>query len=298
MMDEKARENLNRLLRDHEDLVGASRMTEIALKSLKTAIDELQPGERDLADHIHGFCDVLRQTEPRIIPLLNLIDRFEKALRAHEDGGKSTEEIRQAAREILDEKLALFAEKVRKVTEHGLAYIKEGETIIVHTASIGMRNMFITAKSELGINYRMVLLDQGNEKTAQLIKDFTRAGIDLLVVPEFDVGQVLEWADKIFIGALAATPDGKLICSVGTDNIVGMCKLHRIPVILFINTLKFSYQPAEDQHIHEVDQIKCIDSIPFSFRKSSHCTVELDHIDIMITEYGETSEEFYSKYFF
>ena len=49
------------------------------------------------------------------------------------------------------------------------------------------------------------------------------------------------------------TLDNKLICDSGTSNIVSECHLNKIPVYLFLKSLKLSHFPASEQNIKKYE---------------------------------------------
>lgn len=140
--------------------------------------------------------------------------------------------------------------KVEQVIEHGLKLIQDGDIIVVHTASSDITNMQVKAKKNLGRQFKLIILKQDLVKTKLLVKTLSRAEIELLVVPEYNLSHYIKGANKMFIGAVSITPDAKIIAAIGTANIVSLCHLNNVPVYLFANSLRFSYHAASRQRIH------------------------------------------------
>jgi len=137
--------------------------------------------------------------------------------------------------------------------------------------------------------FQILILKQDFIKTKWLISDFSKAGLDHIVVPEYNLSQYLETANKLFIGAMSVTPDKKVIAAVGTAGIVSLCHLNKIPVYLLINSLKFAHQIFLKQNIHKKEEIKQEDDLTYRLTTYSHDKIDLNLIDHLITEAGEIS---------
>lgn len=294
-MNEKDMKNMYRLFRQHDDAVGSSRATVIALESFYRSIRELKCDASQLKSLIVELCDAIKVSEPRIVPLIRIIMDFEKEMASHY--GKEVEEIKQIATDILMGKIDRYNSNVKKVTENGLAYLQDNDTIMVHTASSGVINMFVKAKTELGRQFRLLILKQDLLKTKQLISALTKAEIEHVVVPEYDLSHVIGTANKMFMGGLSVTTDGKIVTAVGTANVVSLCHLNNVPVYMFINTFKFSNHPSTSQRIHKKEETVSKDDYSYRLTTFSHDLVDSKLINHMITEHGEMSQSFYSKFF-
>lgn len=294
-MNEKDKKNMYRLFRQHDDAVGSSKATEIALEAFSRSILELKCGPSELESLIVELCEAIKVSEPRIVPLIRIIIEFEREMKEH--FGKDADETRQIAARILTGKIHRYHSKVSMVTENGLAYIRDDDTIMVHTASTGVINMFIKSKKELGRRFKLLILKQDFVKTRQLISALSKAEIEHIVVPEYDLSHVIGTANKMFMGGLAVTTDGKVVTAVGTANIVSLCHLNKVPTYLFINTLKFSNHPSNSQRIHKKEETISRDEYTYRLTTFSHDLLDFKLIDHMITEHGETSRNSYSKFF-
>ena len=283
-MNQKDKDILCRLIRDHEDLLGASRTALLALESFMTSIERLKCSPEQIRELYLELAEAIKGTRPRIIPLIHLIEEFEQEMQPHFNG--DLEKVRQKAISILQAKHARLKAKVGKIIELGMDCIEQGDTIIVHTASLDVVNMLILAHQVMGKAIKVIVLKQDFVKTRKIIKALAEADMNTVVVPEYAMGHYVQQADKMFVGALSITHDGKAVTAVGTANIVSLCHYQEIPVYLFANTLKFSHLPSEDQQIHTkmVEQVQ--DQCSYRLTVYSHDLLDLEMIDFLVTEDG------------
>ncbi len=293
-MDEKDKEILFKLFRDHEDVLGSSRIAMLALKAFINSIQDLKCNAAELRDLFTELCEAIKNTEPRIVPLIHLIKPFEAEMQTlYSD---DLEKTKKEAIRILTAKHDLLKSKVGKIIEHGVGLIKDGDAIIVHTASFDVTQMLAMARDVFQKNFKVVILKQDFVKTKLLIKTLSKAKVELLVVPEYSLSHYIEQANKLFIGAVSITPDAKVVTAIGTSNIVSLCHLNQIPVYLFASSLKFSHHPSSHQKIHTKLVAKSHDDVDYTLTTHSHDIVDLKLIDYLITEDGEVGKDGMEKY--
>ena len=73
--------------------------------------------------------------------------------------------------------------------------------------------------------------------------------------------------------------------------IVSECHIHKIPILLFLKTLKFSHYPATEQNILKNSFQDIHDGVEYSFSIHSNDIIKLELIDHIITEKGEISTD-------
>ncbi len=288
-MKEKDKEILYKLIRDHEDMMGASRTAMLALESFIRSIQQLRCTSDQVRDLYLELAEAIKNTEPKIVPLIHLIEEFEKEIEPYFDG--DLEQVRSQAVRILTGKLEKIRTRVGRVIEIGLSYIQTGDVILVHTASKDVINMLVMAREVFQKRFTVLVLKQDIVKTKQLIQALKRAGVDLTVVPEYNVSHCLDRADKLFIGAMSVTRDFKVVTAIGTANIVGLCHLNRIPVYLFATTLKISHKEGGEHRIHTKVETKHQGDLDYNLTTHSHDLLDLHLVDKMITEDGEIGQD-------
>lgn len=283
-MKNEDKQRLCSLIRDHEDAVGSSRVTMIAIRSFIESIRQVRCRVDEVRDLYSELSDVIKHTEPRVIPLIHLIEEFENELREFPE--ESIEDIRDKAIQVLEDKHLKIKTKIGKVIEHGLTCINDGDVIIVHTISFDVANMLKLAREVLLKNFKVVVLKQDLAKTRRLVKLLTSADIDMEIIPEYSLNHYIGKGNKVFMGALSLTEDMKVVTAAGSANVVSLCHLNELPVYLFANTLKFSHRTAGQQNIHRKVEAKTHGDVCFNLVTHSHDTVDLKHVDFLITEDG------------
>jgi translation initiation factor eIF-2B subunit alpha len=280
-------ESLYQLFRDHEEVMGASRTTIVALQSFRDSIQRLRCSPPVFENLVLELDEVIKNTEPRIIPLVHLVEAFEREMRPY--FGKPLNEAKSHALAILDQKLALFNSSNERLIDYGRHLIKDGDVIIAHSPSLPIRHALASAHTDLHRQFRVIVLEQHFIRIKQLIRDLAVSGIDHLVIPEYNLSHFLDTANKVFLGATSVTPDRKVISTVGSANIVGLCHLNGIPIYLLVNSLKFAHQSVAGQKIHKEDQKQSKENLIYTQTTFSHDIVDFDLIDHVITEEGEIS---------
>ena len=184
-MKTEDKEILCSLIRDHEDTVGSSRVTMMALKAFIESIRQVRCSVEEVRELYAELSSAIKNTEPKVIPLIHLIEEFEKELNGPTD--ETLDEIKEKAIRILEEKHHKIETKIGKVIEHGLTCINEGDVIIVHTISYDVTNMLKLAREILHKTFKVIVLKQDLAKTRRLIKSLSAADIDMEIIPEYSL---------------------------------------------------------------------------------------------------------------
>jgi translation initiation factor eIF-2B subunit alpha len=283
------REKLYNLFRDLADALGTNRTTMAALQSFINAVKLLECKRESLLTQYAELIETIKNTEPRIIPLIHLIEQFETEIKAYSDA--SCDEIRNQTVRILTQKMKLSESMTEKVIRVGRQYVMDNDVVITHSASTVVERILVEAKKELNRKFSVIILKQDFLKTKQMITWLTEAGIDHIIVPEYSLSLQLEKATKVFIGAVSVTHDKQAVAVVGTANVVSFCHINHIPVYLFVKSLKFSHQSHTHQHIYlkVVDMVQ--DGCVYPLTTHSHDLIDLKLVDHLITENGEVEIE-------
>ena len=285
-MNVNEREILYKLIREHEEVMGVSRTTMVALESYRQALKNLKSTDTQIfKDLVIELNTVIKNTEPKIIPLTHLIEEFEIELQIYLEN--PFEQIRDQALQILSQKRARYENCIQGVIDHGVQVIEENDLIIAQSSSLAIRSVLKQAHSVLKRKFKVLILDQNFIRIKQLVKELFQEGVEFLVVPEYNLSHLLKTVTKLFIGAVSITPDKKIITTVGTANAVGLCHLNRIPIYLLANSLKFAHRMVAEQHIYRVESQRSCDHLTYRYATYSHDQVDLNLIDHVITEQGE-----------
>lgn len=275
---------MHNLMREHEDVLGSSRSTLLALGSFMASVQELACPPERLREQYLELTEAIKMTRPKVIPLIHLIEEFEKEMEPHY--GQDPEMVKQTAVEILRAKYDKLQTKSGKIIELGLTCIEEGDTIVVHAANANVIGIITLANQVLDKDINVIVLQQNLAKTKRMISQLRQSDVPLQAVPEYSLNHYIGKANKMFCGALSITADHQVVAPVGTANIASLCHFHQVPVYLFANTLKFAHGESADQRIHSESVTQDKHDQAYELITYSHDMVDLKMVDFLITEEG------------
>jgi translation initiation factor 2B subunit (eIF-2B alpha/beta/delta family) len=275
---------LHSLMREHEDVLGSSRSTLLALGSFMAAVQELACPPDQLREQYLELTEAIKMTRPKVIPLIHLIEEFEREMEPHYSQDPDT--VKQTAIEILQAKYDKLQEKSGKIIELGLTCIDPKDMIVVHAANANVIGIITLAHQVMGKEINVIVLQQNLAKTKRMISQLRQSNVRLQAVPEYSLSHYIGKANKMFCGALSITTDHQVLAPVGTANIASLCHFHQVPVYLFANTLKFAHGVTADQRIHRESVTQDKHDQAYELITYSHDVVDLKMVDFLITEEG------------
>jgi translation initiation factor eIF-2B subunit alpha len=228
---------------------------------------------------------VIKNTEPKVIPLVHLIETFEAQVASADD--PSLEVAKQRAVDILKAQLERFEAATAQVTERCVEIIAAGDLIVVHSPTACIRNALIRAHTELERSFRVLVLKQDFIRTKELVNDLERHGLEHLVISEYKLSHYLKSAAKLFIRAVSLTRDNRAVTGIGTADVFSLCHWYHVPVYLFVESIKFAHQTLADQHIFDETRDQTEADFTFHLKTHSHDFIDLTMVDHLITENGE-----------
>ena len=291
-MNDKNRKNMYKLLRELGDTQGIARMTVASLNCFIESIRQLKCNREDIEPLYFELADAIKNTEPKIIPLIHLLRRFESEMQRVLKPEMDVEEVREKTIESLERKVELFKSNAAKVTENGLSYIDNKDVIIVHSPSSVVTNILVQARTKHNKEFEVIVLEHNRDRTRQVVEALREAAIEHIVAPAHNVSHHIDRATKMFVGALTITTDGKIVAPTGTAGTVSLCHLNNVPVHLFANTLHYSHKGATEQYIYQGEEVTQSANVDFPMTTHSHDLVSLDHINHIVTETGEMEKGF------
>ena len=295
-MQTKDKEILYKLFRDHEDVSGATQTSLLVLASIIASIKRLKCSKDDIQEKIQELIDTIKNSEPRMVPLINMISLCEKKVKSISNLSKGTvEEIKRAVADAIEDEIEHLNRNIKRVVDFGVACIDNGDFIIVYAVSAPVKIIIPEAKKR-GKKFKVLILSQDLRKTKQVMKILNREGVAFDVVPEYDLSNFLDKVNKLFIGAIAITADNKVVTAAGTSNIVSLAHIHNLPVYLIVNSLKLSAKKGIDQSIHQKSEKRRDNDVEYMFFSHSHDIVDLEWIDHLILENGEIDIKDLPKY--
>ena len=284
-MSNLEQQTINKLFRDLIRVYSTSATSMIGLDSIKMAITELVCEEGGLADEINKLSDSIKNTQPRMFPLDNLMLILDEEVQSLSD---SNQLKKNAIIKLIDGFKRRLDSDLDELTQKSLEWIDDGDFIVIHSIEETIENLIPEAKLKEK-NFKILVLKQDIITTSKILKILNGNNIKFEVIPEYDLMHYFGEITKLFIGTQALTNDNHIVCDPGTSNIVSECHLHKVPICLFLKTLKFSHYPASDQNIHKNSYKDEHDGVEYKYSIHSNDIIKLNLIDHIITEKGEVS---------
>ena len=284
-MSNLEQQTIDKLFRDLIRVYSTSATSMIGLDSIKMAITELACDEAGLADEINKLSDSIKKTQPRMFPLDNLMLILDREVQSLLNANQLTK--KSIINLIDDFKLRLDSD-LDSLIQKSLEWIEDGDFIVIHSIEENIENL-IPEASQRGKKFKILVLKQDIITTGKILKILMETNIDFEVIPEYDLVHYFGEITKLFIGTQALTNDNYIVCDSGTSNIVSECHIHKVPICLFLKSLKFSHYPASDQNIRKNSYKDEYDGVEYNYSIHSNDVIKLDLIDHIITEKGEVS---------
>jgi len=277
---------LDALFRDIVKFYSSSQTSIITLNAITAAITELECPTEDFKMELTTVCDIIKNSQPRMFPIDNLIILLEKELQEKDYfSDKDIDARKTAVTKIIESLEERLNDDMNELANQGVKHIEDGDHIILHSVEEGAELLLPEAK-RMGKNFEVLILRQDLVKTKQVINILDTAGIKYTVVPEWDLIHFFDKVNKLFIGAYALTVDGKFVSDSGTSNIVSECHIHKLPVYLFAPTLEITNTFSRDQNIYLKDESVNESGSDYNLISHSSDIVSLDFVDHIITEHG------------
>ena len=287
---------LDALFRDIVKFYSSSQTSIITLNAITAAITELECPTEDFKMELTTVCDIIKNSQPRMFPIDNLIILLEKELQEKDYfSDKDIDARKTAVTKIIESLEERLNNDMNELATQGVKHIEDGDHIILHSVEEGAELLLPEAK-RMGKNFEVLILRQDLVKTKQVINILDTAGIKYTVVPEWDLIHFFDKVNKLFIGAYALTVDGKFVSDSGTSNIVSECHIHKLPVYLFAPTLEITNTFSRDQNIYLKDESVSESGSDYNLISHSSDIVSLDLVDHIITEKGAIDKNKLAKY--
>jgi len=287
---------LDALFRDIVKFYSSSQTSIITLNAITAAITELECPTEDFKMELTTVCDIIKNSQPRMFPIDNLIILLEKELQEKDYfSDKDIDARKTAVTKIIESLEERLNDDMNELANQGVKHIEDGDHIILHSVEEGAELLLPEAK-RMGKNFEVLILRQDLVKTKQVINILDTAGIKYTVVPEWDLIHFFDKVNKLFIGAYALTVDGKFVSDSGTSNIVSECHIHKLPVYLFAPTLEITNTFSRDQNIYLKDESVSESGSDYNLISHSSDIVSLDLVDHIITEKGAVDKNKLAKY--
>ena len=192
----------------------------------------------EFSSAVHEAKDYLNSARPTAVNLSWALNRMEQVIAANHD--KSVKEIKTLLKLEAEAIKLEDAEMCRKIGEHGLTLIKNGDGILTHcnagqlaTAKYGTALAPIHLGREQGMNFRVFcdetrpLLQGARLTTFELIED----GVDTTLICDNMASQVMKngWVNAVFVGCDRVAANGDACNKIGTSGLAILAKHYGIP---------------------------------------------------------------------
>lgn len=194
---------------------------------------------------VHEAKEYLNSARPTAVNLSWALNRMEKVIFDNPD--KSVSELKEL---LKSEAIAIKSEDsemCRKIGEHGLTLIKNGDGILTHcnagqlaTSKYGTALAPIHLGRERGMNFHVFCdetrpLLQGARLTAF---ELTADGVDTTLICDNMASQVMKngWINAVFVGCDRVAANGDACNKIGTSGVAILAKYYKIPFYVFTPT--------------------------------------------------------------
>ncbi|MBR0316062.1 MAG: S-methyl-5-thioribose-1-phosphate isomerase [Synergistaceae bacterium] len=194
---------------------------------------------------VHEAKEYLNSARPTAVNLSWALNRMEKVISDNPD--KSVSELKKL---LKSEAIAIKSEDsemCRKIGEHGLTLIKNGDGILTHcnagqlaTSKYGTALAPIHLGRERGMNFHVFCdetrpLLQGARLTAF---ELTTDGVDTTLICDNMASQVMKngWINAVFVGCDRVAANGDACNKIGTSGVAVLAKYYKIPFYVFTPT--------------------------------------------------------------
>ncbi|ODV82098.1 IF-2B-domain-containing protein [Suhomyces tanzawaensis NRRL Y-17324] len=226
-----------RFLEEDEDLT----MPIAAIESLVTMLRTKQPStSSELIKLVKSNIDTLKSSISNAISLSAGCDLFMRFVLRNTNLYSDWE----SCKKNLVENGELFVQRAKdsrnKLAEFGIPFIKDDDTILVHSFSRVVYQLLLKARKEKLIRFRVKVTEsRPSGKGYHMAKLLRDADIPVEVIVDNAVGYVIHNVDKILVGAEGVAESGGIINHIGSYQIGCLAKTNNKPFYVVTESHKF-----------------------------------------------------------
>ncbi|KAK6201592.1 uncharacterized protein RJT21DRAFT_36080 [Scheffersomyces amazonensis] len=212
-----------------------------AIESLVTMLRVKQPStSSELINLVKSNIDTLKRSIPNAISLSAGCDLFMRFVLRNTNLYRDWE----SCKTNLVENGELFVQRAKesreKSAEFGIPFIKDDDTILVHSYSRVVYHLLLKARTEKLIRFRVIVTEsRPTEKGYHMAKLLREADIPVEVIVDNAVGYVIHKVDKILVGAEGVAESGGIINHIGSYQIGCLAKTNNKPFYVVTESHKF-----------------------------------------------------------
>ena len=141
----KDQKTIDKLFRDLIRVYSTSATSMIGLDSIQTAIGELGCENSNLGNEIMTLSDVVKNTQPRMFPLDNLMLILDKKIKPLIENKQLT---KNSVSTILDTFRSRLESDLEALVTSGLEWIQDGDFIVIHSIEENIEHLIPEARKK------------------------------------------------------------------------------------------------------------------------------------------------------
>ena len=172
----------------------------------------------------------LHDLKPTMATINNTSLIIEKELELNKE--KSVNEISHIISEVADSIISYSFDSVKKVGDIGAAYIKDNDTILMHSYSSTLMEVFIRAAKQ-GKKFKVICTESRPlRESRNAVNILQELDVETKFISDASVYEFLHLADYVLMGADSLSADGSVANKMGTAQIAKLASFCRIPVFI------------------------------------------------------------------
>lgn len=227
---------------------------------------------------------MIRQARPDAVPLNHLLEYIELDLSGLLTPAMNSSALRERILGMLNQRICQVERHRDELTQKGLAYVGQGDCILVHGADDSLISTLVRSRTEQQTDFQVVLADF--RVSPRLGSVLGKAGVAYNLVRPGKINNCLDGITKIFFGAMSVTRDKKILAPSGTGELVQCCRQAGLPLYFFADSLHYAFGRAGEQTAFKKGAVPNDADLDTPARDLV-CLSLMDHV---ITEIGEVTK--------
>ena len=141
-MSTTQQQTIDKLFRDLIRVFSSSATSLIGLNSIQTAIEELVCEDNNLGSEIIKLSDAVKNTQPRMFPLDNLMFILDQKIQSLGDDKQLT---KKSVTEILETFKIHLESDLNALVKNGIEWINNGDFIVIHSIEENIEHLIPAA---------------------------------------------------------------------------------------------------------------------------------------------------------
>ena len=287
-MKQNCKKRLARFLKDLEAEHDTFDITILTLTALVNSLDKTPDcPSKEFKRVCRDLILMIRQARPDAVPLNHLLEYLELDLSGILNPETGALTLKERVIAMLNQRICQVERHRDALTEKGLAYVGDGDCILVHGADGSLISTLVRAGRERQLDFRVVIADFDPGKTCRLASALREAGVAFEQVCPGEINGCTDRVTKLFLGAMSVTRDKKILAPSGTGELVRRCRQAGIPLYFFADTLHYTFGRAGDQPIFT----SSAGGDDAELGASARDLVPLSLVEHLVTEIGEVTKD-------